>query len=108
MMAHAERLPLVVVGVEQRGIRLAVQHRRELPREVLHVLHAGIEAEAARRRHLVRGVAGEEDAPVAVLVGHTGRRRPGATPRIFTSRSGTPTAWRISAIDRSAVKSSAV
>jgi hypothetical protein len=30
------------------------------------------------------------------------------TPRIVTSRSGTPTAWRISAIDRSAVKCSGV
>ena len=40
VMATAERLPLRVVCLEERRIRLAVQDRGELPREILHVLDA--------------------------------------------------------------------
>src|SRR5690606_33162033 len=60
----ADRLALLRVALEQPRSRPAFQYHRELPREIVRVLHARVAAETAVRRHDVRGVAGEENAPV--------------------------------------------
>ena len=71
----------------------------------MDVLHAGVEAEAAGRRHLVGGVAGQEDAAVAIALGHLRRGHPRSDAEDLHRRSGTPAARRMSAIERSGVKS---
>ena len=54
---------------------MPLDHLRQLPAEVHRVLHADVEALPAHRRMDVRGVAGQQHAPVAVgrgLAGHVG------------------------------------
>ena len=46
-----------------------LQHQRQLPGQVMHILHTGGGAFSAVGRHLVRGVAGNENAAV-LHVGH--------------------------------------
>ena len=76
--ARGDRVTLGVVGVEQAVRRRPLDHLRQLPSEVHRVLHADVEALAAHRGMHVRGVAGEQDAPVAIgrgLPGHVGEPR---------------------------------
>ena len=77
-MIVRERLTLVMIGVEQRLVRLAAQHGGDLPGEIMDVLHAGVEAEAAGRRHFMRGVTGEKDVADAIAVGNDRGGFPGA------------------------------
>ena len=67
-----------LVGVEQRVGRPARLDGGELPGEVVRVLHARVEAEAAGGREAMRGVADQEDAPLAVALGDLRGHRPGA------------------------------
>ena len=69
------RQPLRLVGVEQRVGGATVEHEVELPRQVGGVAQAGAHALAGERRHEVGGVAGEEDAPGAPLLGVAGVER---------------------------------
>ena len=57
-----------MVALEQRLGRRSAQHAIELPCQVLGILQPGIGAAGAERRHLVRGIAGEDDAAVDELV----------------------------------------
>ena len=64
------RAALALVAVEQRGARLAAQHRVELPAQVVGIAHAGVHALADELRRHVRGVAGQQHAAVAPALGH--------------------------------------
>ena len=70
--AGGDRVALGVVGVEEALRRGPVDHLGQLPAQVHRILHAGVEALPADRGVHVRGVAGQQHAPVAV-----GRRLPG-------------------------------
>ena len=74
--ARRHRPPLGFVAVDQPRPAPALHQRRELPAEIVDVAHAGVEAEAARRRVLMRGVAGQEHAALAVVVGDQVARHP--------------------------------
>ncbi len=101
-VAHADRPALDGVGIEQAVAAPAVEHGVELPGQIDRVADAGIHAEAAGRRHHVRGVAGDEDAAVAIASRrparaastaarsesrnrNRGRRRGGSPPRSLRS-----------------------
>ena len=76
--AGGDRVPLGVVGVEQALRRRPLDHLGQLPAQVHRVLHADVEALPADRGVHVRGVAGQQHAPVAVgrgLPGHVGEPR---------------------------------
>ncbi|TKW51916.1 hypothetical protein CTA1_2960 [Colletotrichum tanaceti] len=64
----ADRVPLLVVGVEEGLVLLAADDGRQLPAEVDGVLDARVHALPAGGGVDVRGVAGEEQAAVAVPV----------------------------------------
>jgi hypothetical protein len=68
--------PLALVRVEQAGSGHTLEDGGELPGQIVDVLHAGVEAEAAGGRHVVRRIASQEDAPLAVALGHEGRGHP--------------------------------
>ena len=68
-IAGADRLALDAVGIEQAVAAPAFEHGGELPGQIDRVADAGIHAEAAGRRHDVRGVAGDEAAAVAIMLG---------------------------------------
>ena len=73
--AGRDRVALGVVGVQQAVRRVPLDHLGELPAQVHRILHAGVEALSAHRGMHVRGVAGQQDASVAVgrgLPGHVG------------------------------------
>src|SRR6266487_2399465 len=58
--------PLIVVGLQQRWVRLSLQHQGELPGEVVGVLDGGVRAEPVGRRMPVDGITHAEHAPVRV------------------------------------------
>jgi hypothetical protein len=62
----SDRVPFVVVGVEQLRVRPTLDDEGELPGEVRRVLHAGVHPLCPGRAVDVGGVAGEEDPAVAV------------------------------------------
>ena len=76
-VALRDRAALPLVRIEQVGPGAAVLDRGELPRKIVRVLHAGVESEPAGRGEPVRGVADEEEAPVAKAVGDLRGHRPG-------------------------------
>ena len=55
----------LVIAVQKRLGRQAVQHEAQFPAEVVDVLNAGIGAPRAEGRYLMRGVAGEDHAAMA-------------------------------------------
>ena len=75
-----ERDALGLVGVEDRGAGLALEHGRELPREIHGVTDAGVHPLAAHRTVDVGGVAEQEGSAVAEARRHamvdTVRREP--------------------------------
>ena len=75
---RCHRSPLRVVGGQQRVAGASRADRRDLPGEVEGVGHAGVHAHASRRREAVRGIAYQEDPPVAVAVGHLASHLPEA------------------------------
>ena len=60
-----DRQALLLVGVEQRRVRLALDDERELPSQVVGILQAGVHALRADRTVDVGRVAEQEAAPVA-------------------------------------------
>lgn len=90
----ADRVPFGVVGVEQGGSGVAVQHRGQFPAEVGRVLQPGVHALSAGRTVHVRGVPGEEDPAdpvprrlpfVAVEAGH-----PAGLAHVVVAAEGEP------------------
>ena len=82
-LAHqllTDRVALGVVGVEQGLGRPVPEHGGELPPEVDGVLETDADALGAERGVVVGGVAGEEDAALAVLGGQAGGVGQGAHP----------------------------
>ena len=69
-VAHRDRPTLGVVGVEQRLAAPTLHRGGELPRQVHGIAQPRIHAESAGRVVLVRGVAGDEGAALAEIVGH--------------------------------------
>ena len=67
-VVERDRLALDLVGVEQRRAAPPAQYGRELPAEVDSVREPRVQPEPAGRRVLVRGVAGDEDPPVAIAL----------------------------------------
>jgi len=76
------------VAIEQRGVRFAVKHGRDLPGQVLRILNAQIHAKAAARRGLMRGVADEEYVAAAEAVRHHGRAVPEVDAEDFHGKVG--------------------
>ena len=62
------RPPFLSVGIQQIGSGPALQGRGKLPAEIGDVFEAGVYAVAAIGRMAVRCVAGDEDAPDAILI----------------------------------------
>ena len=56
------------VGIEQVGRGAALHDERELPREVARIVEPGVEAAHPEDRHEVRSIAGEQHAPMAIVV----------------------------------------
>ena len=69
-----DRQPLLLVAVEQRVGRAVAQHLAELPAEIVGVLHRGVHALPAGRRMHMRGVADQEHAADAEVLGETAAR----------------------------------
>ena len=57
---------LGVVGIQQAFRRCLLDHLGQLPSQIHRILHTGVEALSTHRRMHVRGVAGQQHAPVAV------------------------------------------
>ena len=76
------------VAVEQRGVRLAAKHGRDLPGQVLRILHAQIHAEAAARRGLMGGVADQEHVAAAETVRDHGGAIPEVDAEYFDRKVG--------------------
>ena len=73
--AGGDRVALGVVGIQEAFRRRPLDHLGQLPSQVHRILHADVEALSADRGMHVRGVAGQQDASVAVgrgLPGHIG------------------------------------
>ena len=64
--ARGDRVSLGVVGIEQALRRCPLDHLRQLPSQVHRILHTDVEALSAHRGMHVRGVAGQQDASVAI------------------------------------------
>ena len=62
----ADGCPLIVVGLQQRWVRLFLQHQSELPGQVVGVLDGGVRAEPIVRRMPVDGITHTEHAPMRV------------------------------------------
>jgi hypothetical protein len=60
-----DRLALCFVGIQNLGRAPTVEDTGELPGEVGRVRDSGTHAEAPERHPNVRGVAADEDAPIA-------------------------------------------
>ena len=60
--------PLRRIAVEQLLRRDPLGHESELPGEIVGIVDAGIGAAHAEDRQKMRGVAGKQHAPVAVIV----------------------------------------
>ena len=73
-------------------------HGGELPAEIDRLFEAGMHADAAGRRAFVRGVAGDEDASVAVAARHEIAALPRQTPRGSRRRTAPPASLRSSAV----------
>jgi len=59
---------LLRVGVKQRRLRTLPQNEREFPCQVGCIVESGVQAPHAEDRHQMRGVAGEQNASVAIVV----------------------------------------
>ena len=73
--AGTDRVTLSVVGVQEAVRRCPVDHLGQLPTQIHRILHCGLEALRTVRGMHVRGVAGQQDPPVAVgrgLPAHVG------------------------------------
>jgi hypothetical protein len=74
---------LGVIGIQEAFRRCTVDHLGQLPSEVHRILHTDVEALSTHRGMHVRGVAGQQDAPLAIrrgLPSHVGEPRdPGGT-----------------------------
>ena len=72
-----------MIGIEEIFWRCLLDDLRELPSQVHCILHSDVEALSTHRRMHVRGVAGEQHAPVAIcrcLARYVGEaRNPGRT-----------------------------
>ena len=71
----ADRVTLGVIGVEEAFRRCPLDHLGQLPAQIHRILHADLEALSAIRGVHMCGVAGQQDASVAVgrgLPGHIG------------------------------------
>jgi len=64
---RSDRVTLLVVAVEQRVGRAAVEDGGQFPAQVHGVLDAEVQPLPADRRVGVRRVAGEEDPPAAIV-----------------------------------------
>ena len=76
--AGSDRVALGVIRIEEAFRRCPLDHLSELPSQVHRILHADVEALSTHRGMHVRGVAGQQDAPVAVSGGlprHVGEPR---------------------------------
>src|SRR6266852_6195739 len=62
----ADGWPLIVVGLQQRWVRLFLQHQSELPGQVVGVLDGGVRAEPIVWRMPVDGITHTEHAPMRV------------------------------------------
>src|SRR5882757_1111341 len=63
------RQPLPLVAVEKSGTGGAFGDAGEFPAEIVDILQTGVESQSADRSHQVGGVAEEEGAPDAEMVG---------------------------------------
>ncbi len=77
-LRHRDALRLV--GVEQRRVGAALHHQRELPGEVVGILQACVHALRAGRAVNMRGVAEQETAAVAEVLGSAVRDAVGREP----------------------------
>src|SRR5262245_28545864 len=68
-LLDADRATLADVAVKQRGIGLAPPHTDKLLAEIDGVVDARVEAEPAERVVEVRGIAREQHAAVAEILG---------------------------------------
>ena len=83
-----DRMPLLLVAVQQTVAGDAVDGGRQFPAEVHRVLDAGVHALAAERRVHVRGVARQENAAHAVAAGLPPlAEKPGTPPRSVMPKS---------------------
>ncbi|PQM48058.1 hypothetical protein C1Y40_01721 [Mycobacterium talmoniae] len=65
-----DRVPLGVVGGQQRRVGRPGQHRRQFPGQVVGALDRAVGSPGLERRHGVRRVADQKDAAAAEFVGH--------------------------------------
>jgi hypothetical protein len=68
-VADPDRAALPLVAVEQAGTAPAFDHTGEFPGQVESVTNTGIHTEAASRNDQMHGIAGHEDAAIAVALG---------------------------------------
>src|SRR6185312_271932 len=68
-VVERDRLALGLVGIEQSGAAPAFDCRDQLPGKIDCVGEAGVKAESAGWRILMRGIAADEDAAVAIMLG---------------------------------------
>ena len=64
--AGSDRVALGMVGIQEALRRRPLDHLGQLPSQVHRILHADVEALSTHRRMHVRGVAGQQDASLAV------------------------------------------
>src|SRR6185437_7521181 len=76
-IADRDRPPFRRVAFEEMRAAPAVDTRIELPGQIDGILNAHIHAEAAGRRRQMRGIAGNEDAAFAEIVGDQRTPHPG-------------------------------
>ena len=69
-VADTDRSALLLVAIEQAGTAPALDRAGQLPRQIESVTDAGVHAEAAGRNDQMHRIAGQEDAAIAVALGH--------------------------------------
>ncbi len=70
---RVSRIPLVVIGVQQRVGGIAARYRREFPAEIEGILHAHVYALPTGWQVDMRGIAGQEHPPHPEALGLTRR-----------------------------------